>query len=172
MRSSIARVSSLVVLLAAGPAAAAAAEGCSPPGRFVVAAGEVTDTPNGLVWRRCSHGLTWAESGGCTGTIAPVGYDEAVAVARAAGAPWRMPTADELFSLLEPACDAPPVDEAVFADIPVDPSGEPSLYWSSTDSGFEDMPVTIDFRYGFADMHSKGIGFHLRLVRTADPAAR
>jgi len=145
-----------------------AAEGCAPAGHFVVAGAEFTDTTTGLVWRRCGHGASWSADGRCIGVVEPVSYAEAIAVARAAGPPWRLPTADELVALLDDACRDPAADPAVMPDVLLDSSGEPSFYWTTTEAGFEDMMVTIDFRHGFADMHSKGMTYFVRLVRPAN----
>lgn len=156
------------VALAASCIGATAGPGCAPAGHFVLAGAEFTDTTTRLTWQRCGHGPTWSEDGRCDGAARPLNYREAVEAARKAGPPWRLPTADELLALLDESCSDPVADPAVMPDIPLDPSGEPSLYWSSSEAGFEDMMVTVDFRYGFADMHSKGLGFFLRLVRPAN----
>lgn len=169
-RSSWARRGLAVAALAATVVAtttARAAEGCAPAGHFVVAGAEFTDTTTGLVWRRCGHGASWSADGRCTGAVEPMSYAEAVAVARAAGPPWRLPTADELAALLDDACRDPAADPAVMPDVLLDASGEPSFYWTTMEAGFEDMMVTIDFRHGFADMHSKGMAYFVRLVRPA-----
>lgn len=167
MRSHITRVSALLALSLSAAPAATAAEGCGASGRFVVAGGEFTDTTTRLTWQRCSNGLTWSTAGGCVGTIAPVTFGRVSDVVAQAGSGWRLPTADELYDLLDETCHRPAADATAMPDIPLDPSGEPSIYWTSTEAGFEDMMVTVDFRYGFADMHSKGLSFFLRLVRSA-----
>lgn len=160
-----ARLASIAVAaaLVGGPGGAIAA--CStPPERFKADGASVVDHETGLVWQRCSLGLA-ARDTACTGEIERLTLAEASDAATWAGDGWRLPTADEMMSLLDPGCGSPAIDARVFPDVPIDPSGEGSLYWTSTEAGFEAMRITVDFRHAFPDMHSPGLAYHVRLVK-------
>ena len=139
---------------------------CSQPDRFAPNDDEIADRQSGLVWKRCSVGLEWLDVDGCRGEISGLTLPEAEAAAQRAGAGWRLPTADELLALVMRDCGEPAIDETAFPDIPLDVGGEASLYWTSTPAGMLDMSVTVDFRYGFYDMHSRGLKYFVRLVRS------
>lgn len=138
---------------------------CWQPLRFAGEGAEVTDRSTGLVWQRCSHGLRWRDGAGCVGDIEAVRHAAATGLAAAAGPSWRLPTADELATLVRRDCGAPAIDGAVFPDVPDDPVGEGIAYWTATPAGLNDMVVTIDFSTGTADMHSRGLSYFVRLVR-------
>lgn len=159
------RLATIAVAAALAGAPGAAHAACStPPDRFRVDGATVADRETGLLWQRCSLGL---EAGGaaCTGEIARLTLSEASEAATRADDGWRLPNADEMMSLLDPGCGSPAIDARVFPDVPIDPSGEGSLYWTSTEAGFEEMRITVDFRHAFPDMHSPGLAYHVRLVK-------
>jgi Protein of unknown function (DUF1566) len=69
-----------------------------PPAlRYAISADglEVTDTLSGLVWQRCVLGHHW-DGATCSGTPAMTNWYGAIELARAAGAPWRLPNVKEL----------------------------------------------------------------------------
>ena len=140
---------------------------CHDPARFVLNDDEATDTRTQLVWKRCSEGLVWLDRDGCRGEIRQSPLETAIEQARKAGDGWRLPTADELLTLVARDCGEPAIDAEVFPDVPLDPGGEGSLYWTSTPAGMMDMTVTVDFRDGTYDMHSRGLHYFIRLVRSA-----
>lgn len=140
---------------------------CHDPQRFALDGDEATDRTTGLVWKRCSAGLEWlGEKDGCVGEIVGATPDRADEIARKAGAGWRVPNADELLSLVARDCGEPAIDARIFPGVPLDPGGEGSLYWTTTESGMLDMLVTVDFRDGTYDMHSRGLSYFVRLVRS------
>ena len=77
-----------------------------PDARFTAAAGEVTDNLTKLVWRQCVEGLSGDTC--TTGQANAATQAEAVGLAiRAAGAdkkPWRLPTKQELATLVDRKC--------------------------------------------------------------------
>lgn len=93
---------------------------------FVKQAGgaEVRDSRSGLVWQRCSVGQTWHEPR-CTGPARTVNHTEALAVA-ASQAGWRLPSVDELKTLIDLALTQPAIDVQAFPDTPA------FGYWSAT----------------------------------------
>jgi hypothetical protein len=152
-----------------GCVAAPAHADCPSPSRFALNGAEATDVRENLVWRRCSVGLDWREPDGCVGQIRALSLEGARRAAKSAGEEWRLPSADELLTLVDRACGTPAIDARVFPDVPIDPGGENSLYWTSTAAGMLGMNVTVDFREGFYDAHSPGLYYFVRLVKAAKP---
>lgn len=161
-RLSVCRLGFALALVAT--TASAAPPACREPGRFVTRDDTVADRETGLTWRRCSLGLAWSAANRCDGELAQLTYGEAEAAAGKAGPDWRLPTADELVTLLTADCGGLAIDREIFSDVPISASGEGSAYWTSTPAGLDDMMITVDFRYGFPDMHSRGLAYHVRLV--------
>ncbi len=95
-----------------------------PAPRFVAGAEDIFDTLTGLTWQRLARfgkpDFSWQE--------ALVAVTD---LARVTGLPWRMPTINELESLVDAAQHSPAlVGDHPFSDVQ-------SAYWSSTTSGFE-----------------------------------
>lgn len=157
----------LATLLFALAHPAARANPCATE-RFVLDDEVAKDAKTKLVWKRCSHGLEWLDRDGCGGKIEGLPLNAAHDLARKAGGGWRLPTADELLTLVVRGCGEPAIDRDIFPDVPLDPGGEGSLYWTSTPAGMLNMTITVDFRDGTYDMHSPGLFYFVRLVRTAE----
>ncbi len=163
----------LVVLL--GTVGQAAAQTC-PPGnspittpdsRYSVTepvSGEyvVTDLETGLMWKQCSEGRSGA---GCaTGTNASMTWSNALATANVAAHAgfndWRLPTRNELRSLVETSCYSPSINSNSF------PATDISNYWTSTTRA-TDTPyaLLVHFSDGQLTAAGKTYGFGVRLVR-------
>lgn len=141
---------------------------CYAPARFTLDGDEAVDNAAGLIWKRCSAGLEWlGEKDGCGGEIAVANPEQAEELARKAGPGWRVPTADELLDLVARNCGEPAIDARIFPDVPLDPGGEGSLYWTATPAGMLDMMIRVDFRDGTYDMHSRGLNYYVRLVKSS-----
>jgi|GEM_PF-2879401 len=113
----------------------AAAKRSTPTADFEFRDGgaSVLDKKAGLEWRRCPEGMRFAASPSgdhrqdhCTGTASQVSPSAAPMLLAAANAAklggktdWRLPTLDELFSIVESACQLPAVNPEVFPDTPV-----------------------------------------------------
>lgn len=153
----------LLTLLAAGPAGAGCYDDASkePPPRFRLSGGEALDTRTGLVWQRCSLGLTW-DGAGCAGEVSYLGLDDALA---APGKGWRVPTGPELESIVELRCGTPVVDPKVFPDIRPDAEGR-AKYWTTNPVGTLDLYWNFDFIDGQPDGNTRGIQLAVRLVRS------
>lgn len=165
-----ARLAKAALLAAALAAAAHAAEAACPKSRlpdgkprFELKAGEATDRTTGLVWSRCSLGATWT-SGKCDGERADVDHEEATAAAKP---PWRLPTARELSSLIDPDCGRPAIDQTVFPDVTGSNEEGAEEFWTSTPGGINEMMVVIDLADGYGDIRSPGFKRSARLVRRA-----
>lgn len=94
-----------------------------PSSRYVMAGGEVYDTQTDLTWQRCSAGQNWMDAGGCAGEIEEFTWAQADDLA---GDGWRLPTKDELITLISQAC-TPSVNPEAFPDMDV----KKLWYWSS-----------------------------------------
>ena len=117
--------------------------------RFVIdeAAEAVRDTYSSLVWKRPSE---------------PGKYTLAEAKAYILGLEggWRLPTKEELKSLVEKK-NRPTIDRVIFPDTSPDP------YWTSSPVEVDDgVTWTFDFGHGYAyDRATKSDSARLRLVK-------
>lgn len=152
----------------------------------VVAPGVVRDNRTKLEWMRCSMGQDWNErSQRCDGTAAEYTFDGAQAIARrlnqAGGyngrADWRMPSKDELASLVvcskgrhssyNSCADGslrPTIAQGVF---PGTPPG--NYFWTlSPNVGKSNYAWAVRFyEGGVANEHSRDSDSHVRLVRSS-----
>lgn len=159
----------LAILLVATPFGSSTAgcyggTGAQSQTRFVLRNGEALDTKTGLIWQRCSLGMTWDAKRDCTGDVMPVGLDEATKKAEEQGGKWRVPSGPELESLIDRSCGSPVVDIIVFPDIKEDEDGEAN-YWTTNPVGTAHLYYFFDFMSGRADGHTRGFGLLVRLVR-------
>ena len=133
----------------------------------------VEDIRTKLQWQRCSLGQTW-NGATCAGEATKYQWDEA---RRAASAGWRLPTKDELASLIycssgEPAywkptsaaCTGaysrPTIWSAAFPHTPA------NWFWSSSpDASSAYSAWSVDFYVGSVGNGSKGYAYYVRLVR-------
>lgn len=89
--------------------------------------GTVTDTDTGLVWQRCSAGQN--DDTTCTGTASTHTWQTALNYCNGlnlAGKAWRLPSIEELKSILDKGRANPPIDTAFF------PATKTGFYWTST----------------------------------------
>ncbi|MEH6814143.1 MAG: DUF1566 domain-containing protein, partial [Motiliproteus sp.] len=74
---------------------------------------------------------------------------------------WRLPTAEELRTLVSNKCDDPSINTDIFP-------GAPSwFFWSSSEYSVNDQYAwQVDFKIGVTETHLKsGISYHIRLVK-------
>ena len=108
----------------------------------------ITDVRNNIVWLRCSVGQTWdSESKTCTGELVKLNHDEIkIALQQASeqlGGEWRLPTSDELESLVCEACEPPKIKKKYFPNI------SPEAYWTSKRNFLNRKMVwTVNFMTG------------------------
>ncbi len=126
--------------------------------RFEIHGNEVYDTQTRLTWARCSVGQEWKE-GHCWGTIGRFSFQEAQ---QQAGKGWRLPTKDELFSLVDSGRSTfPTLDTTAFPDM----DELFPWYWSSTSNG-DAIAWYVDFKDGYTSgFISDSSPFSVRLVR-------
>jgi hypothetical protein len=109
----------------------------SPSNRFTVSNnGTVTDTKTGLMWKRCSEGLSGAACS--VGTATAYTWQGALQRAQtvnnsggyAGYANWRVPNVKELRSITERQCYGPAINAIIF------PNTISDYYWSSSPVSF------------------------------------
>ncbi len=160
----------LLMLLLLGAASAQATQTCrsdlnaaTPSGRFVNNGdGTVTDAITNLTWKRCSEGLV---GNSCeSGTVITYTWSDAIKAASAAvfagKKDWRIPTIQELDSIIEYKCTMPAINAEIF------PVTRTSNYWSSTPfAGYPGGSWNINFNDGAHESCSRNWNLYLRLVR-------
>ena len=102
----------------------------STTSRFKLNEGEALDKTTNLIWSRCSLGTTWEKGCGCTGEPQLMPLGEAEQLAQKIGNGWRVPTIEELYSLVEHGCADQAINSKVFPD--VKDLGEGAPYWSES----------------------------------------
>src|SRR3954467_14277733 len=76
--------------------------------RYEIKRATVYDKQRRLTWQRCSVGQTW-DGKTCLGAVENLTWDDAWDAAAHAGTGWRVPTKDELLTLISQACHDPAV---------------------------------------------------------------
>jgi len=135
---------------------------------FIATEDEVVDKKSGLIWRRCSLGQAWQKGKGCVGEIELIKRKEAEERANSLGKGWRIPSIDELLTLVDKRCQIPVINTSLFGKL--HDTGEGANYLSSSIhlEGDEVLPTlfyTINFIDGSVDAHTKGYMGAVRLVR-------
>ncbi|CAK0759704.1 hypothetical protein CCP3SC15_2500001 [Gammaproteobacteria bacterium] len=90
--------------------------------------GTVTHTPSGLIWKRCAEGQTWTGST-CSGGATGYTWDQAQALiptSFAGHSDWRVPTEDELISLVDYTILGATINTEWFPNTPA------SVFWSAS----------------------------------------
>jgi hypothetical protein len=124
--------------------------------------GTVTDRVTGLIWKKCSQGLTGSDclTGAATKYSWQAALEEAESENYASYSDWRLPNIKELASLVERRCNRPAINETVF------PATKSSNYWSSSPSAdYSGGAWYLYFRYGSDGDYFKSNDFYVRLVR-------
>jgi len=137
----------------------------TPLSRFVLSDGEALDQKSQLIWSRCSVGTTWDKGGKCAGSVKLMRLEAAKQYAQKLGHGWRVPSVEELYSIVEQKCSNPAINPKIFPN--VTDLGEGAPYWSITKVK-EAPPLIyfINFLSGEADGHTKDFLMAVRLVRS------
>ncbi len=100
----------------------------TPNSRFQIISNgnEVQDKQTGLTWQRCSLGQSW-DGQTCQGTAVGYKWKEAKTQAKKLGNGYRLPTIQELSSIIETDCDSPSINTQIFPNTATN-----DFYWSST----------------------------------------
>ena len=123
--------------------------------RFTPNSEEVHDKQANLTWQRCAVGQRWEQSSGCIGTPRKFTFDEAQALS---GAKWRVPSIEELQSIVAEYCSEPAVDDVLFPNTPSEP------FWSN--AFYSPMAFYVSFRNGSSNpTYYSDSRYNVRLVR-------
>lgn len=102
---------------------------------FVIDNDTVYDRKTKLTWMRCSVGQTWQRGAGCVGKVGKFTFEEAQ---QQGSGGWRVPTKDELPSLLDPALVNSVLKEPTLDVLVLDVKAFPNMdrtaltYWTSS----------------------------------------
>ncbi len=128
--------------------------------------GTVTDKKSGLTWMKCSVGMSW-DGKICAGDAYRENWRKAKSEAQslnkkgfAGSKKWRLPTRDELETIVEHKCFAPSISTEVF------PRTATTGYWTATeDNNYDKHAWTVLFRHGSSYISNKKEKWFVRLVR-------
>lgn len=119
---------------------------------------EIRDLKTTLVWQRCSVGQTWEEKR-CMGQSKELTFDQAQ---RLSGNEWRVPTIDELATLVEPNPD-PKLRKMNPKAFP----GTEGWFWTSNTPEPDSLVGSfLNFYNGYTVSARKNSANHVYLVRT------
>jgi hypothetical protein len=126
--------------------------------------GTVTHIPTGLMWQRCANGQVWAGSA-CSGSATLHTWAEAKGLTSnfVGKTDWRLPTEDELLSLVDYTADSPALNTTLLPSTPLTVG-----FWSATANILHPGNAwETDFARGNAIANSSTTsGRFVRLVRT------
>ncbi|MBK6999481.1 MAG: DUF1566 domain-containing protein [Rhodoferax sp.] len=129
--------------------------------------GTVTHSPTNLMWKRCVEGLTWTGST-CSGTINGMTFEQAAVFSSgfAGYSDWRLPTEEELLSLVDYSTHSPTINSSIF---PVTPS---AISWSASPyANSSSRAWGVDFDDGHVYDNGRNGKYAFRLVRNGQSAA-
>lgn len=129
----------------------------TPITRYDIKGELVYDRKTDLTWQRCSVGQHWKEGVGCVGVIRQMSWEEAKAQAQNG---WRLPSKDELTTLLAPNCTKPAINEQAFPDMELDKL----WYWTSSENG-SFLAWLVNFADGNSNSYDRTDTGSVRLVR-------
>ena len=135
-----------------------------PTSDYVISVdGTVTHTPTGLTWQRCAVGQSWNGSD-CTGVAITTTWDSAKQFTSnfAGKTDWRLPTVEELTSLIDFKKSLPAINSIPFPNTP-----QTSIFWtSSAYAGGPTHAWVVAIGHGYTNNDSSIFGdFIVRLVR-------
>lgn len=128
----------------------------------------IRDREAGLEWLRCSVGQVW-NGFTCIGNPRMLSLDEAMqAVALAnkeLGGSWRLPSVDELKSLVCMDCEPPKIDRRLY------PNTAAAPYWSATKNRWSvGRYWTVNFYTGYTfGRNAPNMARYVRLVKDLPP---
>lgn len=122
--------------------------------------GTITDNATGLVWQKCSRGQNSMNCSGTATTVDWIGGRIYCNSLNLAGKKWRLPTVQELESIVDYGrTTSPMIDTAFF------PLTAGSQYWTSTEfSPLTTTAIAIFFNAGVPGRFAKSSPFSVRCV--------
>lgn len=124
--------------------------------------GTVSHTPTRLMWQRCSIGQTWTGST-CSGTAFTYTWGAAKLLTSsfAGHNDWRLPTEEELLSLVDYSRKGPAINTTLF------PNTLAYFFWSASAVAYLSNDAwNVDFNDGHAYTYPKNNVLQVRLVRS------
>jgi hypothetical protein len=125
--------------------------------------GTATHTPSGLMWQRCAIGQIWTGST-CSGSASTMKWTDAMSLTSTSisgRTDWRLPTADELLSLVDYNRVEPAINSSIFPNTPS------STFWtSSLHADYPYYAFAAKFSSGFMGAGSRSWSYSVRLVRS------
>jgi len=116
------------------------------------------------MWKQCSEGLS---GNSCeNGKAEELTWDESMQRAKmlsfAGYLDWRLPSKNELLSLVHKACGSPAINSQVFPNTKQDDW----WYWSASPlTGYATYAWNVFFNFGFDYVNDKSLNNYVRLVR-------
>ncbi len=129
-----------------------------PTSRYILRGGTAFDTRTRLTWQRCSVGQTWQGGKGCVGAVQGLTLLQAQLLEKDG---WRLPTIEELKTLVSPSCSRPAINEEVFPGMDIQ-----SLYYWSNTSPREASLYYLNFETGAVSADGDEEPYSVRLVRS------
>jgi hypothetical protein len=134
----------------------------TPTSRYELNGGEAYDKNTKLTWKRCSAGQIWQEGSGCEGKAKLITLNDAKKQEKEG---WRLPTAQELDTLIASQCRPIMINEDVFPGV----NEKASWYWTKKINN----STGAWFVYFESSGNYGGIGYRdgiaaVRLVRGGD----
>src|ERR1039457_83666 len=126
---------------------------------FEIRGDEVLDKNTNLIWARCSVGQHW-EGGMCKGTLKTFTFDQAL---KQADETWRVPTKDELMSLLDPS--QLKINKKIMIDVTAFPDMDDGHLIYRTSENILGAGWVVFFDDGQVTTHRNNMPFAVRLVR-------
>jgi len=127
-----------------------------PATRYEMSGAEILDKETGLTWQRCSVGQEWKDGAGCTGAVEVMDWRDAMKHGRRG---WRLPSREELETLVSKAC-SPSINPDAFPNL--DPVN--LWYWSSSQTD-RDLAWLVQFGGGATFNGYQSSKNAVRLVR-------
>lgn len=125
--------------------------------------GTLTDNRTGLMWKKCLEGQ---QGSACFGHPSLMPWEQAASHAQLASSDkfaghsgWRLPTLEELDSIVDTSCEEPAANLQVFPRMPS------AGLWSGNQS--DPVAWSLDFGKGRAFQNLKVGGKYVRLVRNS-----
>jgi Protein of unknown function (DUF1566) len=129
-----------------------------PTSQYVLKGGTAFDKRTHLTWQRCSAGQSWQDGKGCVGAVQGLTRLQAELLEKDG---WRLPTIEELETLVSPSCTHPAINEVVFPGMDL----QSLYYWSKTSP----RPASLDylnFETGTVSADGDDEPYSVRLVRS------
>ncbi|MDP2024647.1 DUF1566 domain-containing protein [Sulfuriferula sp.] len=128
--------------------------------------GTITDIRTDLIWMRCALGQRW-DGKTCIGKANSYTWGEAIVLDQehTERNNWRLPSLDELKSILDFSRTAPAIDTTAFPETPS------AYFWTSTTSSHS-MAWGVDFNLRGSTTGSHKFNNHVRLVSGGKPTEK